>query len=156
MNVFVLCNNPIFAARYHNNKHVVKIILESRELLELAHHETAYNGNRFRGNYNNPIAKWARQRLSNYLWLANYSLALCHEYTFRYGKIHKCEQRIRWLRKNVPTHLSPGNRTPFAIVVPDDVNTGNAVESYRLYYIKYKQHIAQWKHREVPYWYRLE
>jgi hypothetical protein len=37
MNIFVLDTNPAKAAKYHNNKHCVKMILETAQLLSTAH-----------------------------------------------------------------------------------------------------------------------
>lgn len=43
MNIFYLSNDPNKAATYMYNKHVVKMILETAQLLCTAHHELGSN-----------------------------------------------------------------------------------------------------------------
>jgi hypothetical protein len=39
--------------------------------------------------------------------------------------------------------------------MPDDVKNESSLTAYRDYYIKYKQHLAKWKLRGMPYWYEV-
>jgi len=146
MNIFVLDLNPEVAATYHNNKHVVKMILESKTLLELAHNPNKNNWK------HHPCSKWARSSRENYRWLAKLAVALCQEYTYRYSKKHKCQDEIIWLRDNEPT-FQVFSLTNFVQAMPEDVKSVDPVKAYRDYYIKYKRHLAKWKTREVPSWY---
>ena len=38
MNIFFLDPDPATAASYHNDKHVVKMVLETAQMLSTAHH----------------------------------------------------------------------------------------------------------------------
>ncbi|HAW80963.1 MAG TPA: hypothetical protein DCX27_15355, partial [Balneola sp.] len=94
MNIFVLDKNPNEAARQACDKHVVKMILESAQMLCSVHPEgTAPYKRSF---YNHPCTKWVRETDKNYDWLVDHALALCSEYTKRYGKTHKSEEIIQW------------------------------------------------------------
>ena len=65
MNIFVLDNDPFKAAEYQCDKHVVKMVLETAQLLCSAHETAPYK----RTHYNHPCAIWTRSSLSNYMWL---------------------------------------------------------------------------------------
>ncbi len=93
MNIFVLDQDPKVCAKYHNNKHVVKMILETAQLLCGVHHmveskiEIPYK----LSHKNHPCSIWARECIENYVWLCDLGMELCFEYTYRYGKKHKSQ-----------------------------------------------------------------
>ncbi len=99
MNIFFLDWDVKKSAEYHCDKHVVKMILETAQLLCGAHHvtdqvPTKYPPSTLQVPYklshkNHPCAIWTRESLSNYLYLCELGLELCKEYTYRYGKRHK-------------------------------------------------------------------
>lgn len=184
MNIFALDSNPKLAAQYHVDKHVVKMILESCQLLSSAHRvldgtavveksKSNRNVKRFKlqdantdlflysaTHINHPSAVWSRQRMSQYLWLAHLTKELCIEYTHRYGKIHKCEQlgMVDWFINNTPKSILADDKftlpTP---AMPDYCKIeGDVVASYRKYYVSEKQRMLVWKKREVPFWAELE
>lgn len=97
MNIFILSKDPIIAAQMQCDKHVVKMILETAQLLcsPFEKGEAPYK----RSHFNHPSAIWTRENKSNYEWLITHGLALCEEYTFRYGKEHKSKQVILWCKK---------------------------------------------------------
>jgi hypothetical protein len=103
-----------------------------------------------------PSAVWVRQSKENYLWLANMLLALCEEYTYRYGKVHKTERDglVNVLLKNIPNNIADSNFTQPTPAMPDEVKiSGDSIKSYRNYYINNKTHLASWKKRSTPGWY---
>ena len=158
MNIFVLDENPQVAAEMHNDKHVVKMILETAQLLCGVHHmsdrtstvQVPYK----LSHKNHPCAIWARECVENYIWLCDLGLALCAEYTYRYGKRHKSQDIIEWCLTNLPNIKENGDITPFALAMPDECKRKSAVESYRLYYITHKRAISSWKNRTQPDWYK--
>ena len=87
MNIFVLDLDPVKAARYQCNKHVVKMVLETAQLL-CAPFEPGVAPYK-RSHFNHPSSIWTRSSLSNYHWLIVHGMALCDEYEYRYSKIHK-------------------------------------------------------------------
>lgn len=162
MNIFFLDENPKLSAQYHVDKHVVKMILETAQLLCGVHHMsdhvmTKYPTSTLQVPYklshkNHPCAIWARESLSNYLYLCELGLELGKEYTYRYGKRHKSIDVIEWCIVNKPNIPDIGFTKP-ATAMPDEYKVDSVVESYRNYYMGAKSELAQWKKREKPFWF---
>jgi hypothetical protein len=159
LNIFYLAENPAEAARYHCDKHVVKMILESAQLLSTAHHEL--DGDKVEINCyksthkNHPSAVWARQTTKNYSWLWDLTKELCKEYTMRYGKIHKvaASELLVDLYK-YPKNLKQGDFQQPPQCMPDEYKVlNNSVEAYRNYYLHGKKDICKWQYTHKPYWY---
>ena len=150
MNIFVLDESPVVSAQHACDKHVVKMILESAQMLCAVHPEgTAPYKRSF---YNHPCTKWVRESARNYEWLLLHAYALCDEYTRRYGKVHKTEEVIEWCDNNRPELPNIG-LTKQPTCMPDYCKTESVVESYRKYYINEKAKFAKWKDGNVPEWY---
>jgi len=156
MNIFFLDENPKLSAKYHVDKHVVKMILETAQLLCSVHHvidppnihQVPYK----LSHKNHPCAVWARESLSNYLYLCELGLELGKEYTYRYGKKHKSIEVIEWCIVNKPNIPDIGFTQP-AMAMPDEFKVDSVVESYRNYYMGAKKDLASWKNREKPFWF---
>lgn len=158
MNIFVLDTDPIKCAVYHNDKHVVKMLLETAQLLCGVHHITESNLDiPYRLSHkNHPCSIWARECLENYIWLCDLGMALAREYTHRYNKVHKSQAIVEWCYDNLPDLPELGDTTPFALAMPDECKVDDVVQSYRNYYMMHKQSIANWKMREIPKWYKSD
>jgi len=155
MNIFFLDENPTLSAKYHVDKHVVKMILETAQLLCGVHHTTDQVTGQVPyklSHKNHPCAVWARESLSNYLYLCELGLELGKEYTYRYGKKHKSIEVIEWCIVNKPNIPDIGFTTP-AMAMPDEFKVDSVVESYRNYYMGAKISLASWKNREKPFWF---
>ena len=161
MNIFYLDEDPVIAAEMQCNKHVVKMSLETAQLLCSPFNpgEAPY----LRSHYNHQHAIWARESRDNYRWLLIHGLALCREYTARYGKTHSSEKVIMWCFKNVHKIDFPSKgftTPPYAIsadkncrmLIPD-FDSFSRVEQYHLYYIMDKSHFAIWPNDKIPAWY---
>ena len=146
MNIFALDLDPIMAARLHLDKHVVKMPLESAQMLSTLNAPNAPSKPTHR---NHPCTLWAGATSGNYDWLVRLGLALCDEYTHRYGKEHKCRAVIEMLRLPPPS-VQEGPLTSFAQAMPDDCKQDDAVQAYKGYYRTHKAHIGTWKKRERP------
>ncbi len=153
MNIFVLDTDPKTCAVYHNDKHVVKMILETAQLLCGVHWVNGGEAPYKLSHKNHPSAIWARECIENYIWLCDLGLELCNEYTYRYGKRHKSQDIIEWCLLNAPSLATKGDITPFALAMPDECKIGDAVASYRAYYMVEKRGFAVWKNRETPQWF---
>lgn len=168
MNIFFLDRDPATAARYHCNKHVVKMILESAQLLSTAHRvldgklvEKKYwvldderDGILYRATHmNHPSAVWVRSNIDHYRWVYDLLYYLIYEYKHRYGgKYHKCEA-LQWTLMNAPHNIefyAPWQDPPQCM--PDDAKLDDVVLAYRNYYAKYKSDIAKWSVRAEPEW----
>jgi hypothetical protein len=155
MNIFFLDWDTEKCAKYHCDKHVVKMILETAQLLCSVHHVTEQVTEQVPyklSHKNHPCAVWARQSLSNYLYLCELGLELGKEYTHRYGKRHKSIDVINWCIINKPNIPDIGFTTP-AMAMPDEFKVDSVVESYRNYYMGAKISLASWKNREKPFWF---
>jgi hypothetical protein len=153
MQIFILDRDPKKAALMHNNKHVVKMVTESCQLLCSVHHLT---GDRTDIPYrlshkHHPCAVWARESYSNYVWLLDLTRALLDEYTHRYNKKHACERVYEWCTLNLPNIKDKG-LTDFAQAMPEQYRNKDAVKAYRNFYIGEKLHFCHYKNREIPNW----
>jgi hypothetical protein len=152
MNIFFLDFDVKKCAEYHCDKHVVKMILETAQLLCSAHHVTGGSAPYKLSHKNHPCSIWARKSLSNYLYLCELGLELSKEYTYRYGKRHKSQDVIEWCLINKPNIPDIGFTEP-AMAMPDEYKVKSVVESYRNYYMGAKSGFAVWKNREKPFWF---
>ena len=155
MNIFVLDRDVRKCAQYHNDKHVVKMILETAQLLCGVHHMVEENTDEvpYRLSHkNHPCSIWVRENISNYLWLCELGLELCKEYTHRYEKRHKSQDVIEWCLINLPS-IPEEDFTEPPKAMPEEYKVDDVVQSYRNYYLGDKKYFSKWKKREVPYWF---
>lgn len=156
MNIFLLHWNPRIAARWHCDKHVVKMIIESAQMLYCAHWILspttlpvfAYK----KAHVNHPCTIWVRESYENYMWLCALAWELCCEYTHRYGKIHATQLHIEWLVSNPPPIPKLGI-TQFRLAMPDAFKCEDPVEAYRTFYRESKlkeRNIIQYTRRPWP------
>ena len=151
MNIFVLDEDPVFAARMLCDKHVVKMVLESAQLLSTTYWHFGQEAPYKQTHKNHPCAVWARTSSANYEWLWDHGMAIAEEYTYRYGKVHKSQAVIEKLAA-LPVGIPMGNLTTFALAMPDKYKCDDVVESYRAYYIGDKGYMLSYKKREIPDW----
>ena len=79
---------------------------------------------------------------------------LCDEFTYRYGKIHLSDSKLRKMLKDAPTNIPFNEFTEPTQAMPDDVKViGDSITAYRQYYIKHKKGFATWKKDRQPEWY---
>lgn len=162
MNIFLLDERPWWAARYHNDRHVVKMILETAQLLCTAHVQLDGEATAkarigdliLRPTHaNHPCAKWVREAKLNYEWLHDLGTCLLLEYRFRYGKKHAYEGLYVRLEKPPLNIEHLALRTPWPQCMPEQYKGPDAVQAYRRYYFYEKQHLAQWRDpATVPTW----
>lgn len=154
MNIFYLDSNPTQCAKAHCDKHVIKMILETAQLLCGAHWATGGTAQYRLTHYNHPCAIWTRKSLANYMWLCNLGLGLCYEYTHRYNKTHKSQEIIVWCCDNHP-NIEDIGKTKVPLAMPDNCKIADhPILSYRNYYIKEKRDFCTWKNRTQPYWFK--
>lgn len=173
MNIFFVNLDPFNAASDLVDKHVVKMIVESAQLLSTAHRvldgkETTIiqNGRRKKTwqlddsrdyemyqatHINHPSAIWVRESIENYNWLVDHFDGLLQEYTRRYERTHKCQAMLVTLQ-NPPFNLKAWDMTPAPSCVAEDCLIGDLVTNYRAYYNKHKSHMYSWKKRSPPEW----
>ena len=151
MNIFVLHDDPVVAAQMMCDKHVVKMILESNQMLCTVARKQGFDAPYRTAHPKHPCTLWAGESYENWQWLVKHSRALCEEYTRRYGRIHKSQAVTEWA-ENLNINLPTIGQTPFRLAMPNEFKTEDPVESYRNYYIGAKARIAKWKNGNVPNW----
>ena len=160
MNIFVLDESPILSAQMQCDKHIVKMPLETAQMLCSVWHRHG-QGDKVpykETHRNHPCTLWAGSSSSSFHWLWRHGMELCFEYTKRYNKIHKCQQIIfnlgRILTPWSTFKLEPTKMIPHPQCMPDEYKCDDPVRAYRQYYVNDKKDIAKWeKSRPMPDWY---
>lgn len=136
MNIFYLDCNPKVAAKLQCDRHVVKMILETAQLLSTAHHELDGSSPAYKPTHkNHPSAVWVRSSVPAYQWAWVHLEALGREYEQRYSKVHK----------TISNHLESLREPPVALqghlrwseppqCMPEEYKRVDPVLAYRLYY----------------------
>ena len=181
MNIFALDKSPEVSAEMACDKHVVKMILESAQMLcavqrvqdGVMYHGKSANGRKIKrwrhpntmmeqtlykaGWINHLSTQWVMKSAYNYNWLYRHFIALNEEFKKRFkGVDHtsvvKLKEVLRNPPKNSPLNVVGTLPTP---AMPDECKVpGDVVGSYRKYYIMKKRDFATWKEpSKVPEWY---
>jgi hypothetical protein len=151
MNIFRVNNDPYQASKDLCSKHIVKMTLESCQLLSTALHSVGCTDSRLykATHLNHPSNIWTRTNRSNYLWLCYHLDGLLKEYTKRFGKHHKCEPMYEMFL-NYAHLIVAGQETPLLLAMPKQFHTNNPVFSYRVYYAAAKHHLVESDKRASP------
>lgn len=149
MNIFCLDRDPAIAAQSLCDKHTVKMVLETAQLLCAAVRIMGVEYGYKITHQNHPCSKWTRATNGNFNWLRLLGIEIAKEYSYRYGKVHKCESIIT----NVPTGIMPkGELTPFIQAMPEEFKYKDPVQAYRNYYRGAKANLLVYTKREPPEW----
>ena len=180
MNIFYIDKDPVKAARMQCDKHVVKMALESAQILCTAHRvldgkpyaqqNLGLGGRRtthyrlddtrenilYKTNFiNHPCNVWCRESKQNYDWLYEHFKALCMEYKRRYDKEHTSWIKLGATLYWAPKKINNIGITPHALAFKDFYDTclveGDPVKSYQNYYIS-KMHKFKmvWTNAKIP------
>ena len=180
MNIFALSKDPIESAKQMLNKHVVKMPTETCQML---HTNALFNEFVDKYGYeptlkrlkqfheetdsilmkptmlNHPSTIWARKTIHNTMWLFEHGLALCSEYTYRYGRTHGTHART--LETPIDYDGDSKLATPVDIAMADEYRIDNryekhcweyVIDSYRHYYLEGKWRFAEWPENRMPDW----
>lgn len=184
MNIFVLDTDPVKAAQLQCNAHVVKMIVESAQMLSTVHRmldgeptraPSKSGKNKVKawllGDYrneklykavhmNHPCTVWTRESKENYEWHYAHFVALCDEYTYRYGKTHKTDAELRDILREAPNHIPSKGLTLWPLAMksnPECMFPDDPVKSYRMFYqTKQDRFKMVWTKREVPEWFKYK
>jgi hypothetical protein len=177
MNIFYVDSDPEVAARNMVDRHVVKMILETAQLLSTAHRvidgeeyvgqsQSGRKAKRWRlsGNadtimysathINHPSAVWVRENSANYTWLYNHLLALGREYTYRYGRTHLTIDKLKDILKDTPENITQHRvmtKMPSCMDKQYIVSL-DPITNYRNYYNYGKTDLLRWSNRPPPQW----
>ena len=179
MNIFYLHEDPIQNAKWHIDKHIVKMPIEYAQLMSTAHRlldgemylgKTAIGRNIKRwklhderedilykaSHINHPSAVWVRESIENYFQMYKLYMAVLAEFTNRYGKIHgSSKPSIALIRP--PSNIPMVKGTQLPQCMPEICKVkNNPILAYRNYYIVEKNSFASWKNREIPEWFQTK
>lgn len=170
MNIFFLSTSTRRCARWHCDKHVVKMILEYTQILYTSNHvnggtatvmesapiclSTGARGYKLHAK-NHPSVLWASESLAHYMWLLSLALDLVQEHSFRFSPkaIHACHPHLVWLRAHPPpglfSHLLWKRDPPPAMPEEYRVNS-RSIDCYRAYYNGGKRGLLKYTKRSLP------
>ena len=163
MNIFYFYDCPVKSAQAQPDKMLVKMPLETAQMLCTAHREL--DGDDYadevglykRAYWNHPCTIWARDCYDNYKWLYKHFIALGEEYTFRYGKTHASITKLKDALYFHPDNIEDkGDMTTVAQAMPEEYKDEDPIVAYRNYCINEK-HYAKWERgRSKPTWWSKE
>lgn len=152
MNIFILDTDIETCAQYHCDQHVVKMILESVQMLCTALNKKGFTTPYKSTHIKHPCVLWVEESFGNFLWLKNLALALNTEYRFRYER-DSDHKSISVLNEITSCIYENRGLTEFAQAMPDKYKVpGDAVKAYRQFYLGEKMKFAKWTKRSVPEW----
>ena len=183
MNIFYVDKNPETAAKMMCDKHIIKMILESAQMLCSAkrvldgkeYFDTTKNGRKIKrwrldnpneeatiykaGWLGHPSTQWVMKSAYNYIWLYKHMMAMNEEYKLRYNhtKDHLAVQKLGELLRQPPKNINiKALATDATPAMPDEcIVPGESVASYRKYYIMKKVRFATWKApSKMPDWFK--
>lgn len=150
LNIFATNECPIKSAQEHCSVHNVKMVVELAQLLSTAHFELDGIQVGYKPTHkNHPSAIWVRQCSGNYQWTFLHFKALCAEYTFRTGKVHKSSELLISLAKQ-PSKIEIAERTSFAMAMPDEYKNLGIFDQTKAYKAYLNSKFSEWKQREKP------
>jgi hypothetical protein len=179
MNIFYLNYDTSLCAEWAVDRHVVKMILESAQMLSTAHrvldgteyYDWSKNSRRIKRwsfpkndsreawlykatHVNHPCSVWARESEGNYIWLWSLLKEYCKEYTYRYGKVHKVESSSLLYALRYPPY---GMKKAYFFEPPSAMDDKYIISdrpeiNYQNYYIHGKSHLHKWTGRRRPLW----
>ena len=151
MNIFILDKDSSISAKMHFDTHVVKMILESAQILSTICRREGEDIGYKKTHLYHPCTIWAGESLSNWIWLKNFALELNKEYKYRFdhNKNHKSAELILKLPN---PNIKDKGLTPFAQAMPDKYKDKEVVKAYRRYYICEKMHLLKYTKRRRPKW----
>jgi len=181
MNIFVLDKNPIKAAQLQCDKHVVKMVLESAQMLSTVHRvldgkqvkvpsksgKTTIKGWTLPDKRENilykavhvghPCTVWTMESIANYIWHYDHFQALATEFEYRYRKKHKSWVALEDILSIPPKNIAYEGLTPFKLAMgasPECINHDDPVGSYRAFYqTKQDRFSMDWTRRDIPEWF---
>ena len=162
MNIFVTNDCPVQSARNLPDKHIVKMPLETCQMLAIIYSDWYYgvgklykqDGTPYRTAHgafrSHPCTIWAADNEYHLAWLIQHGFALCDEYYMRYNKVHTCldviHQAIRIYHACFDEPVSSAYRKVayFTRAMPEYIKYNDrisTIEAYK-YYLNTKPWLA--------------
>jgi len=150
MNIFSTNICPIQSAKDHCMVHLRKMVVEALQILSTAHFvldgiQVGYKPT----HHNHPSCIWSRNTSANYQWLYAHYKALCEEYTFRTGKIHKSSEWLVVMAVQ-PNNIPVGSLDPFAMPMPESYQRLGLFDQTKAFQAYLNDKFSEWTCRESP------
>lgn len=183
MNFFYLSEDPEECAKFHCDKHVIKMVTEYKQCLSTAHrvldgtmsYELTANNRKIKrwkhpnqtldqklflaSHVNHPTNIWLRECQENYDLMYKVYVACLKEYTYRYGKVHGSQRDFELIMNPPKNCPSFGHTTPIPQAMkqfPECMVPNNSLQAYRNFYNVAKKRFATWKNRPTPTWFGVK
>ena len=147
MNIFFLHKHPVIAAQMQCDKHVVKMVLETAQMLSTAARAQGHDVGYKSAYPKHPMTLWVGESPDNFAWTMIHGLELCKEYTFRYHKTHATEKIIKNLYDVCKGDYMKKTEPPQCM--PDEYKDECSVQAYWNYYIGEKHTVANQKTEKI-------
>ena len=159
MNIFAIEEDKsgnidwIESARSQDNYRVVKMILESCQILSTVLNEQGIDAPYRSFNPKHPSCLWAAESSDNFENLIIHCTAMIEEYHSRFQKIHKCSAVLQKIVDLYDASKFPTSEpTPLRMAMPDEYRSENIVESYRRFYASKPR--VRYPKNKIPQWFR--
>lgn len=179
MNIFYFDNDPECCAMQYIDKHVIKMILESAQILSTVYRlkrgqETTIlqNGRRVKKfiidditlnsqlyqatHIHHPAVQWTLFSYQNFIFLKQLMIAINNEYQWRYNHTtpHKSMFILDYIQNlSLKDFEQDQMTTPISCMDQQYIISDSPIINYRNYYIHAKSQFATWKKRESPHWF---
>jgi len=111
-------------------------------------------------HFHHPCTVWTMESKANYNWHYQHFIALCNEFTYRYGKVHMSDTKLRDILLTAPTNIPGIPQTQFKLAMgsnPECIFPDDPVRSYRAFYqTKQERFKMEWSKRPVPEWFEVK
>lgn len=158
MNLFILDENISKSVEYHCDKHVVKMPLETAQMISFAYYHQQKKPDvdlmAFSKTHDkHPCSIWLQSSLTNFVYGCEFGIKLVEEYRFRYNSL-KHERALQIFKKSLVClpEIEDFGLTPFALAMPEQFKSDSAVQSYRDYYCSEKIDLLNYTKRNLPKW----
>jgi hypothetical protein len=158
MNIFAIESDEegnvdwVKSAQSQDNYRVVKMILESCQILSTVLNEQGLEAPYRSFNPKHPSCLWAAESSANFEALVRHCFALLEEYDKRFNKDHKCEKVLEKIVDLYnPKRFPTSKPTTLRVAMPDSFKGEDIVESYRKYYASKPR--MRYPKDKVPAWF---
>ena len=153
MNIFHLHKDPKICAEYHCDKHVVKMILETAQMLSTAYRRNfGDNDDLYKTAFpKHPMTIWVGDSGYNFKWSLDLLDELLHQYTLRYNKVHTTKKISDLLHnRHNKWNCWKTEFTPPPQCMPDQYKHKDYITAYKQYYIGEKKRFAKYTGVDTP------
>ena len=153
MNIFHLHEDPKISAEYHCDKHVVKMILETAQMLSTAYRKKFNDGEELYKTAfpKHPMTIWVGDSGANFFWSVQLLDQLLYQYTVRYKKVHSTIKISNLFHGRYKLwHGWKTEFTPPPQCMPDEYKHKDYITAYKQYYIGEKKKFAKYTRVDTP------